>query len=345
MDEIGVGYPLAQRGEHDRYVARRILRGAATIAATACLLATVSCSRSASRPSRTSRDGDLGTQVVRHEPVLMLPRITGGEGGWCVTLYPGVCPTANPVRAVHDPIIAESWSGHGLHEVDVGFVLTTGEVAAVSVDGGRSIPTHAESVLTDNLRTAVVELRGGPLRHVPGFNVNVRAVPLGSLRFTPLNSKGDPIPQAINPRAPLSFYLPGRGWVRPASAPPGGVCEIRTRHLAGLVAPAGFVVTRVIPHTGLIGQPFVSCASNSYSFEGWSLVASILLDAARPGSTPSALPVMKPLSGHPGRFEMPVAEGQAVARRIPGAWLVVARGRDDTQRLAVLEQLRATVHL
>jgi hypothetical protein len=228
--------------------------------------------------------------------------------------------------------------------VDIGFVLTTSKVAAVSIDGGRAIRTRAESALPDNLRAAVVELRGGPYRHVPGFSINIRSVPLRSLHFTPLNSKGEPIPQATEQNAPLAFYLPGRGWSRAAS-PPKGVCGIQANYLSGLVAPAGFVLTRVQPHAGIIGRPFVSCASNSYSLEGWPLVASVLLDATSPGSTPAALPGMKPLPGHPGFFQGPVAEGEAVAQRIPTAWLVVARGSGNAQRLLVLEHLHATVHL
>jgi hypothetical protein len=34
-----------------------------------------------------------------------------------------------------------------------------------------------------------------------------------------------------------------------------------------------------------------------------------------------------------------------IARRIPGAWLVVANGENLQQRLILLEHLHATVHL
>jgi hypothetical protein len=323
---------------------RWLVRGAAGLTTVACLLTAVSCSRSAgsSAPTRVTRD--IGTQVVRHDPVLLLPRITGGEGGWCLTLNPGVCPTANPVRRFHAPIVAEIWGGQSPPPVSTGFVVTTSEVAAVSIDGGRAIPTHAEVILPDHLRAVVVEFRGGRLRHVSGFNVEVPSVSLGSLRFTPLDLKGQTITQATEPRAPLAFYIPGRGWSRPGSVP-RGVCGVEASHLAGLVASAGFVLTRIKPHTGLIGRPFVSCASNSYSFAGWPLVASVLLDAIRPGSTPASLPAMTPLAGHPGFFQAPVAEGEALARRITGAWLVVARGSGVAQRLLVLKHLRATVHM
>jgi hypothetical protein len=348
MAEIDIYGSPNQRGSYDPHLTRWMLQGANALAVAACLLTVASCSQSADKSLHTGLNRDIGTQVVRHTPVLLLPTITGGEGGWCATLHSGVCPTANPVRTFHDPIVAESWSSQSsfppVKYATIGFVLTTSEVAAVSVDDGRSVPTHAESVLPDNLRAAVVEFRGGPLRHVPGFNVNVPLVSLGSLSFTPLDSKDQLIPQTTEQRAPLSFYIPGRGWMRPASAP-RGVCEIQASHLAGLVAPAGFVLTRVTPHTGLIGRPFVSCASNSYNFAGWPLVASVLLDATHPGSTPAPLPAMKPLLGHPGVFQALAAQGEMLARRIPGAWLIVARGEGLQQRLIVLEHLSATVHL
>jgi hypothetical protein len=56
---------------------------------------------------------------------------------------------------------------------------------------------------------------------------------------------------------------------------------------------------------------------------------------------------MKTLAGHPGVFEAQSSEGRMVARRIPGAWLVVTE--ETTSGLAVpvelLEHLRATIHL
>jgi hypothetical protein len=52
---------------------------------------------------------------------------------------------------------------------------------------------------------------------------------------------------------------------------------------------------------------------------------------------------MEPLARHAGFFQVPVAQGEAVARRIPSAWLIVARGSGIAQRLLVLEHLHATV--
>jgi hypothetical protein len=345
MVEISMEGETNRQQASDRRMTERILRGVVSVAvAVGFALSACSCSRSAARSSNAAARSDVGVQSARQTPVLLLPAITGGEGGWCATLSAGLCPTANPARAFHNPIVAESWSGHGIPEVAEGFALTGSNVAAVSVNGARAIATSSEPGLPDHLRGVVVELRGGPYRYVPGFKVKVRAVPLGSLRFSPLSAKGEPIPEASEMRAPLSFYVPGRAWRRPARAP-RGVCGLQVRPLAKLVSPAGFVLTHVSAHAGLIGRPVVSCASNTYRFEGWPLVASVLLDATRPGSTPGPLPGMQQLAGHPGVFRALAAEGEMLARRVPRAWLIVARGSGDVQRLVVLEHLSATVHL
>ncbi len=319
---------------------RWMFRSLATVTVLTCIVVACSCSQSRGNLPRRSIDRRIGTVVVSHERVLLLPTITGGEGGWCVTLRSGECPTAGS-RAVRAPIVIEHWSGHSPPPVNEGFVLTTNEVAAVSIDGATAIPTHAESVLPDHLRAAVVELEGGAVRHVRGSHLTLPPRPP---RFTPLDSNGNPIPQTPEAGVPLMFVVPGRGWTRQANAPQG-VCEMQSEHLGGLVFQGGFVASQVEPHIGLLGRPFVSCVSESYLFEGWPLVASVLLDAAHPGSTVAGLPGMKPLLGHPGFFQGPVAEGEAVARRIPGAWLVVARGRGNAQRLRVLKHLHATIHL
>jgi hypothetical protein len=334
-----------KRNIWDPGCAKSICRGLVAVVAATCLLTASSCSQSdgKSASKSTSANRGIGTLTVNYKPVLLLPTITGGDGGWCVTLSPGECPTASPVRTFHNPIVAESWGGQGSPSMMTGFVLTASEVAAVSVDGGQAIPTHAESVLPDNLRAAVIALRSGPVRHVPGFDINVPSISLSSLRFAPLNSKGELLPQAAQPRPPLSFSVPGRHWTKATSAP-GGICEMQTTHL-NVLFKGGFVASKVTPHGGSLGRPLLSCVSASYLFKNWPLVASVLLDAAHPGSTPAALPGMKPLRGHRGFFQAPVAEGEAVARRIPGAWLVVAHGSGNAQRLLVLKHLRATVHL
>ena len=71
----------------------------------------------------------------------------------------------------------------------------------------------------------------------------------------------------------------------------------------------------------------------------------MVVDAVHPGVAPEPLPGMAPVAGHPG-VEQSRLEGLAlVARRVPGAWLLVESGRELGQRLALLADLRGSVHL
>jgi hypothetical protein len=52
---------------------------------------------------------------------------------------------------------------------------------------------------------------------------------------------------------------------------------------------------------------------------------------------------MKPLAVHPGIFEAPGAEGELVARRVAGAWLVVEE--EDRIGLKVPVELLEALHV
>lgn len=305
-------------------------RSVAVFAATALLLMASSCSQTIRTAPQKFDIRGIGTLVVRDTRVLLLPPSGGGEGGWCMTTSSGECPSLYS-RPVSYPIVAETWGGSGSPPVDEGVVLTTSEVAAVSVNGSRAIPTRAESVLPDGLRAVVVELRGHSL--------------LGPRpRFTALDSRGDPIQRTTAPHPQIRFLVPSRTWKHPASAP-RGICGLEATPLAGLVVGGGSVMTQVRPHREVFGREFVSCASTSYLFKNWPIVADVLLDASHPGTTPASLPVMHPLQGHPGVFQGPGVEGATVARRIPGAWVLVAKGKGLLQRLTLLEHLHAIVYI
>jgi hypothetical protein len=135
-------------------------RSLAILAATAVLLVASSCSQTVGAGSWKLGNRSILTLVASHERVLLLPPVGGGEGGWCMTILPGECPSLYS-RPVSYPIVAETWDGVGPGYADRGVVLTTGEAAAVSVNGNsRAVTTRAESVLPDGLRAAVVERRG-----------------------------------------------------------------------------------------------------------------------------------------------------------------------------------------
>lgn len=286
--------------------------------------------------------GTSGTQTVRQTHVLLLPSIQGGLEGWCLATRPGQCEGA---RAFEGPIVAQSESGQGPPQHQIATVVTTSEVAAVSIDGGQAIPTQGDAILPDHLRTVVVEVQGGPSVRVPGFGIGPKP-----LQVIALNSKNEPIQWAV-PRGSLLFVTPSRRWESPAKAP-RGPCELHIEPMPGLMAERGLVVDRVEPHVGLRVRPILSCVSTSFSFKGSQLTAAVLLDATHPGTTPTSLPAMRPLAAHSGIFEALggaigglADNGRILARRVPGAWLVVSGSESEAQRLALLEHLHATVHL
>jgi hypothetical protein len=289
---------------------------------TWCSVCLFACSPCGSSAGSTLAWRATSTQVQ------LLPELTGGVAGWCITDAPGMgCPVSETFRG---PIVAESWLGYGPPVRTEGFALTTGDVAAVSVEGGPAIPTRGAPELPGGLREVVVRAPG---RIVGAFP-----------HFTALDAAGRTLMGAGKAGVPTSVTSPGKPWARPQREP-RGICELKSTRLGGLVATAGFVVSRAVPFTGVGGRSFLSCASNSYTFDGWPLVGSVLVDGARPTAPPAALPGMKSIPHSRGLFDAVGANGTMVARRIPGAWLVVSGGRAEQQRLAVVAHLRATLHL
>ncbi len=194
------------------------------------------------------------------------------------------------------------------------FVLTTSDVTAISVAGGTPIPTHANSTLPDGLRAAVVEI----LRR--------KGKPWPCPRAMPLAANGRPmIHRRAKPGRPLAVTLAGTQHWRESAHPPAGACQLAATQLPReTVAYEGNVATRIRPHPGLVGRALLSCADTVYIYqEEHRLTSAVLLNASHPGATPPPLAGMKRLAGYPGIFEAPGGEGERVARRIPGAWLVV----------------------
>lgn len=234
------------------------------------------------------------------------------------------------------PIFSESWSAGG--GATRGAALTTSEVVAVSVDGSRPVPTRKTSAAAGvlGLRSVIVEIQSKKIR-----TDDNSAYP----HFTPLNVSGSVIRRSTALGVPLGVSVPVIRWQQPQHAPTG-VCELRTSW-PGVSTRWGQVAIEVKrSYPGLIGRPFLSCASNEYFHEGTPLEAGILLDALHPGSEPPALPTMKMVTGHPGIFEAQGAagEGQLLGRRIARGWLVVEEvGSTLEQRIALLEHLHAKI--
>jgi hypothetical protein len=207
----------------------------------------------------------------------------------------------------------------------------TSKVPAVTIDGSAPIPTRTEAGLPDGLRSIAIEILGKSLLE------ESEALP----RFAPLNAQNTVI--SVGPSRPvhLAVEVPTRSLRRPDQE---GVCRIITERMRGLKRIESLVVTDVAPHGGLIGRPFLSCASARYNIRGGIFTVVIFVDAEDPGATPSVLPAMKSFSGHRGIFVAPGQETNIVARRIPEGWLVVGE-RNRGEKLNLLEHVRATIRL
>jgi hypothetical protein len=304
-------------------------RMAAGVAVATCVLVVSSCSASPAPVAVAVRDGE----------VLLVPQVRAGWAGWCmavVTKQSGGCGE-NP--GASGAILFESWSsGEG---VTTGAGLTTGEVAAVSVDGGRPVPTRRASTIagTFGLRSVIVEIHSKKLEAEDN-----KSFP----HFTPLNANGTVIHRTAGPSIRLGFNVPVREWQQPEHEP-FGICELSVEKWSGVSARWGGIVPSVRrSYSGLLGHPFLSCASAEYFREEQPIEAGILLDASHPGVDPAPLPAMKAVAGHPGIFEAQgeAGEGQMLGRRVPGAWLVVEEGGITFgERLTLLEHLHARIHL
>ena len=297
------------------------------VVAGVCALTASACS-SASTTSATTTSSWIPT--VTHEKILLLPPEYAGVAGWCMKTGSVLISGCGAYARSRPPIIAETWSGAGddIH----GFVLTTSSVTSVAIKPGAAVPTEADPALPSGLRSVVVELRGkGPANGEP------------FPRFTPLNIKEERIKTALG--RPLTISTTPSRLPNP-TRPSFGACRIEARHDSGLIAQAGSVTTRVSQYSTFPGRAFQACANTTYGAHTASLLATVLLSAATPRATPAALPAAVPLPGHPGVvYEPDVTGGETLARRVRGAWLVVAKGENRQQRLAVLEHLRVTLDL
>jgi hypothetical protein len=315
--------------DRDRAAGESVLRGQLKVRMIAVLVVVVTvcmagCGASSDPPA-----------VARNETVVLLPALSAGEAGWCLlTLRVAAEGGGCPATGAGSPIVAETW--HSGAET-VGLDLTSGEVAAVSFDGGAPLPTRAERVLPDHLR-AVAWAMPGETPESAGFPPPDP---------TPLDKQGHALQQtsygvsrSIGGRG-LLFEVPNNK-IGDAADPPPGPCVIKATHLSRLVVQGAYAISTVKAYSGLIGEAFLACIHTKYALAGWPMGASVLIDAARPGLAPPRLPLMKAVPGRADVFEEPGQLGSQVARRVQGGWLVVWGGKTQAQRLTLLAHLRAT---
>jgi hypothetical protein len=280
-------------------------------------------------------------QTATKEYVVLVPRVLGGQGGWCVARPRSIYGSAMCEEAPGaSPILTESWgaTGSGESAVANGVAITTAAVANVSVEGGAPIPTRFEPALPDGLRTVSVELRVSAAGNkLVEFVLHKRR----RRRFTPLDSRGGAIRQTGD-ESVISFNTPALTWL--SSEPePAGLCKMAPRSAGGLRALGGTVATRATSVNGVPGEPLLSCIDVGYGAGGTRLLASVLINAHRLGAAPGPLSNAQAIRGRPGLYRALGADGAMVARRIPDAWLAVSGGDSQAQRIALVTRLRATV--
>jgi hypothetical protein len=279
--------------------------------------------------------------AAKYDEVLLVPQLRAGWAGWCmVRVNPEGEGGCGGPRS-HAPILAEDWSSGGPPALTVARAVMSKEVISVGFGGEPPIRTRADAALPDGLRTVAIVIHGKELLS------EYASLP----RFIPLDGRGKQIPQTNSGplEANQGVIAESQPTANASVATASGICEINTVHVAGLTRGEGEVITGVRSYSGLIGQGFLACADTSYSLHGWSPLVSVLLSAEHPGSTPPALPAMTAVPGHPGTFQAPSEEPEPsedlIARRIPGAWLVVSKGEGLQQRLTLLNYVRARLHL
>lgn len=278
------------------------------------------------------------SQVARHERVILAPVIAGGVGGWCISLADGRCSIAD---AGYGAIVAVGVGPQRQPSSQRVIVVVKSEVRSISVDNGAPVQTYSEAALPRQLRVAVVEVRNGPQRCLSRLKVCIAAPP----RVVGLGIDKNRVEEWSEHQAQqLLFTVPTHAWNK---HPYGeGVCSIR---LAGTKAKAveGAVAKKIMPRQAFIPGETIACASTIYKSGGQNLFAGVLLDAEHPGVNPTLPPAGK--LWRSGVYQARwVATGEFVTgpvllRRIAGGLLVVAEGRSNAQRLAVLKHLHVDV--
>jgi hypothetical protein len=220
-----------------------------------------------------------------------------------------------------------------------GFVVTSGEVSAISVDGGAPIPTTALDGLPWPAGIAAYEVPAGTAL-TPRNTVSVSLLALGAA--------GTPLRQAV----PVTSSNPGAALATATWAPPArpvaGVCALATSSFPGLAATTSTTIVQLRRAPAEDGEADTVCAETTFVYDGATgepLTASLVIDAVHPGMRPAGLPGLVPsIAGGPAQVSR-WPEGGVAAAPAPGAWMIVTGGRSEAQRLSLLAHLVGKVNL
>jgi hypothetical protein len=321
--------------------ARRLAARFSVAVITMSLGCLVACGGSVKSMVSASQGSSSDVQIATHETVVLVPRVYGGEVGWCarpLTSTPRPCLEERGIG----PVLAEEWVAASSGEasfVERGVAVTTSKAVAVTVEGGTRIATRTEATLPAGVRTVGVEVRGGAeRRNRYGF-----LVPSGRFEFTPRGPSGEIISRHVDDEMTLRDMVPAERWRAPRTPPPGH-CVIRARLGSGVRAVEGATATSFTLSSSVIGEPLLACASVKYELHGSFLVASVLIDARSPQVVPGPLPVMSAVPGYADTYSALGSAGTMAARRTDGSWVVVSGGQSLKERLDLLTRLHTVFH-
>ncbi len=223
-----------------------------------------------------SSAGPRFREIAIHERVVLLPAGNAGLGGWCLTTLGGnkggdTGCTVGGSSAFGGPIVAEKSRPHILvvgrgAPARTVIVLTTSQVAAVSFEGYARVATHADALLPDHMRGAILELRGRKGEGRTGELVSRVFHMLRNIKIIAWSRDGSPIARPVAKAPALAFGVPSRSWSRGQRAP-RCVCSISVNGSDALFKE-GTVMTAVRPHRDVRGREFVNCARLDYWLAG-----------------------------------------------------------------------------
>ncbi len=310
------------------------------------VLVTIACSVGFGAVASSEPQGAYAWRAAPGGGVSLAPVLDAGEAGWCMQTVTRIL-TANSIRSSRaclappistGPIFAEGCDDSP-EEGEFVFLLTTGDVASVSIAGGTRVATTTSATLPGGLRAASLQ--------APEYPFNPRSS-THCPEVTPFDANGEAISTQSKPGVPLASRLPHATWAHPQRQP-RGACGLDATHLRlGTVAWEGAVATAIRPVRRLLGRALVSCADTVYIHSrGHYVSAAVLLDASHPGATPPPLPGMKPLAERPGIFQASSSGGPMLARRIPGAWVVATEETPIglAMPIEILDHMQVTIHL
>ena len=128
---------------------------------------------------------------------------------------------------------------------------------------------------------------------------------------------------AIHLGRPPGFPLSNKYWRGSQSPPADGRCAMRSS-LSGTRTEWGQVATAIAPDRSITTAAWLTCLHVWLTRGGASYETALLLNARHPGVRPALLWGAKPLTGHPGIYEIPARQ-----RTIRIAPLSAAQTRHD----------------